>query len=169
MSSPAASADRAFHEFFLAHRTDLARLARRLTGETDAADDLAAEALLQVWRCWERVAAADSPPAYARGIVATLARNRLRRLSREREVLSGLVDGADLGRPSYQGSDVDAVMDVREALAHLTRGRRACVVLRYGYGLSERDTAQVLGVSVGTVKSQTSRAAAQLVRILSAW
>lgn len=166
MSSPAASPDRAFHEFFLTHHTDLARLARRLTGETDAADDLAAEALLQVWRCWERVAAADSPPAYARGIVATLARNRLRRLGREREVLSGLADTGGLTPEHYQGSDMDAVLDVRDALGDLPRGRRACVLLRYGYGLSERDTAHVLGVSVGTVKSQTSRAAAQLVQML---
>lgn len=166
MSSPAASADRAFHEFFLTHHSDLARLARRLTGEPDAGDDLAAEALLQVWRCWERVAAADSPPAYARGIVATLARNRLRRLSREREVLSGFADPDGLAPFQQPGADLDAVLDVRDALGSLHRGRRACVLLRYGYGLSERDTARVLGVSVGTVKSQTSRAAAQLTRML---
>lgn len=166
MSPPPPGAERAFHEFFLTHHTDLARLARRLTGEPDAGEDLAAEALLQVWRCWERVAAADSPPAYARGIVATLARNRLRRLSREREVLSGLGDGAGLAAAPDRGADIDAVLDLREALERLTRGRRACLLLRHGYGLSERDTAQVLGVSVGTVKSQTSRGAAQLAHML---
>jgi DNA-directed RNA polymerase specialized sigma24 family protein len=64
--------------FFTTHHGDLTRLARRLTGDADAADDLAAEAWLQMWQCWERVCTADNPPAYARGIVVTLAHNRLR-------------------------------------------------------------------------------------------
>lgn len=166
MSSLTASANRAFQEFFTAHHAELARLARRLTGDRDAADDLAAEALLQVWQCWARVSAADSPRAYARGIVATLVRNRLRRLSREREVLSGLAGSPDGAADANPLSGVEAVLDLRRALTRLPRGRRACLVLRYGYGLSERETAYLLGISVGTVKSQTSRGADQLVRLL---
>lgn len=157
----------AFTEFFAAHHADLARLAGRLTGEPDAADDLAAEAFLQMWRNWERVDGADNPVAYARGVVAVLVRNRQRRLVRERECLTsiGPVD-AGIG-PEQESSDTDAVLDVRDALRRMPRGRRACVLLRYGYGLSEAETADRLGISVGTVKSQTSRGADQLVHMLS--
>lgn len=79
------------------------------------ADDLAADALLEVWRHWDRVAAAESPIAYARGVLANLARNRIRKLSRERRGLLGL----GLLRPERtfaQDVDVPVVIDVREAL-----------------------------------------------------
>src|ERR1700716_3738228 len=66
----------AFHEFFERHYAELARLAALLTGEADAADDLAADALVVLWRQWDRVRAADHPVAYARGVVANLARSR---------------------------------------------------------------------------------------------
>lgn len=157
----------AFPEFYAAHHADLARLARRLTGEPDAADDLAAEAFLQMWRHWDRVDRAENPVAYARGVVAVLVRNRRRRLLRERECLTSIGPvGAGIG-PEQESSDTDAVLDVQDALRRMPHGRRACVLLRYGYGLSEAETADRLGISVGTVKSQTSRGADQLVHILS--
>lgn len=53
-----------FHEFFEAHYAELARLAHLLTGEADAADDLAADALLALWHRWDRVRNADHPVAY---------------------------------------------------------------------------------------------------------
>ena len=158
------AADQAFHEFFEAHHADLSRLAWMLTGESDVADDLAADALLEVWRHWERVSSADSPAAYARGVVANLARNRIRRLIRERHGLLGI----GLLRREFHEKDADtaAVLDVREALRRLPYRRRACLVLRYAFDLSERETARTLGISIGTVKSQTSRGAAQLAGLL---
>jgi RNA polymerase sigma factor (sigma-70 family) len=129
------------------------------------ADDLAADALLEVWRHWDRVASAESPIAYARGVLANLARNRIRRLRRERRGLLGL----GLLRPERtftQDVDVPVVVDVREALRRLPYRRRACVVLRHVFDLSEQQTASTLGVSVGTVKSQTSRGMAQLTALL---
>jgi RNA polymerase sigma-70 factor (sigma-E family) len=155
--------DDAFHSFFESHHADLARLAYLVTGEPEVADDLAADALLEVWRHWDRVAAADSPIAYARGVLANLARNRIRRLRRERR---GLLGVGLLWRGRTQDVDVPAVVDVREALRRLPHRRRACVVLRYAFDLSEQETARTLGISVGTVKSQTSRGVAQLTRLL---
>jgi RNA polymerase sigma-70 factor (sigma-E family) len=152
-----------FHAFFERHHGELARLAFLMTGEPEAADDLAADALLEVWRHWDRVCAADSPIAYACGVVANLSRNRIRRLARERRGLLGI--GA-LRRDTVPDSDVSAVVDVRVALRRLPYRRRACVVLRYAFDLSERETARALGISVGTVKSQTSRGAAQLADLL---
>lgn len=160
-----AETEREFLAFFERHHGELSRFAYLLTGESDAADDLAADALTEVWRHWDRVSAADSPIAYTRGVVANLARNRIRRLDRERR---GMVQIAAAWRdrePAGQGA-VPTVLDVRQALRQLPYRRRACVVLRHCFGLSERETAAVLNISVGTVKSQTSRGAAQLAKLL---
>ncbi|WP_031506250.1 SigE family RNA polymerase sigma factor [Streptomyces megasporus] len=152
-----------FHEFFERHHAELARLAHMLTGETDAADDLAADALLELWHHWDRVRRADHPVAYARGVVANLARVRVRGAVRERRRLA-------LFRLPWServhDPDVAAVMDVRTALARLPFRKRACVVLRHAFDLSEKDTALALGISVGTVKSQTSKGVAELRRML---
>ncbi|GAA2989769.1 SigE family RNA polymerase sigma factor [Streptomyces fulvorobeus] len=156
-----------FHEFFEAHYAELARLAHMLTGEADAADDLAADALLALWHRWDRVRSAEHPVAYARGVVANLARTRIRGAVRERRRVAlfwtprGGADGF-----AAEGPDVPAVVDVQEALRRLPFRKRACVVLRHAFDLSERDTALVLGISVGTVKSQTSRGVAELQRLL---
>lgn len=157
--------EHAFRSFFEAHYADMARLAYLVTGQAGVADDLAADALLEVWRCWDRVVAADSPVGYARGILVNLARNRLRRERRERRGLLGLVP-TWLERTYADNVDVPAVLDVREALRRLPYRRRACVVLRYAFDLSEQETARTLGVTVGTVKSQTSRGVAQLAALL---
>jgi len=156
--------DDAFHSFFEDHHAELARLAYLLTGEAGVADDLAADALLEVWRYWDRVEAAESPIGYARGVLTNLTRNRIRRLRRERRGLLRL--GLWPERAYAQAVDVPAVVDVRKALRRLPYGRRACVVLRYAFDLSEQETASTLGISVGTVKSQTSRGVAQLTALL---
>src|SRR2546430_10736933 len=77
-----------FHACFERHCAELPRLALLLTGEPDAADDLAADALLALWHRWDRVRAADHPAAYARGVVANLARTRIRSAVRERRRVS---------------------------------------------------------------------------------
>ncbi|WP_175408864.1 SigE family RNA polymerase sigma factor [Streptomyces sp. TRM64462] len=152
-----------FHAFFERHYAELARLAHLLTGEPDAADDLAADALLALWHRWDRVRAAQHPAAYARGVVANLARSRIRSAVRERRRVALF-----WGRRSDRCDDPDipAVVDVQDALRRLPFRKRACVVLRHAFDLSERETALTLGVSVGTVKSQTSKAMAQLEQLL---
>lgn len=65
-----------------------------------------------------------------------------------------------------ENPDVAGVVDVREALRRLPFRKRACVVLRHSFDLSEKDTALALGISVGTVKSQTSKGVAELQRLL---
>ncbi|MEU8819570.1 SigE family RNA polymerase sigma factor [Actinoplanes sp. NPDC048796] len=153
--------EQAFHAFFEAHHVELSRLAYLLTGDPTAADDLAADALTEVWRHWERVAAADDPAAYAKGIVANLAKNWIRRQGRSRRGLDLL--GFPRPKPA---PDVPTVLDVRSALRRLPYRRRACVVLRYAFDLPEQEVADILGIAVGTVKSQTSRGAKQLAELL---
>ncbi|GAB2738278.1 SigE family RNA polymerase sigma factor [Streptomyces bullii] len=154
-----------FHAFFERHYAELSRLACLLTGETDTADDLAADALLALWHRWDRVRAADHPAAYARGVVANLARTRIRSAVRERRRIALFWSQRE---ERTENPDVAGVVDVREALRRLPFRKRACVVLRHAFDLSERDTALALGVSVGTVKSQTSKGMAELQRLLGA-
>ncbi|QMU78423.1 SigE family RNA polymerase sigma factor [Streptacidiphilus sp. PB12-B1b] len=157
------AARQAFGAFFSAHHRGLGRLAYLLSGDQDAAEDITAEAFAEAWRCWKQVTQADSPVAYVRRIVVNLAANRIRGLTRERN--SRRLLGAAWSDRS-NGPDVAAVTGVRAALMKLPARKRACVVLRHYYGLSEQDTAQTLGISVGTVKSQTSRGVAELAALL---
>ena len=154
-----------FHAFFERHYAELSRLAHLLTGEADAADDLAADALLALWHRWDRVRTADHPVAYARGVVANLARTRIRSAVRERRRVSLFWSQRE---ERTENPDIAGVVDVQEALRRLPFRKRACVVLRHAFDLSEKDTALALGVSVGTVKSQTSKGMAELQRLLGA-
>ena len=152
-----------FDAFFDAHHRDLARLAFLLSGDPDAAEDLTAEAFTQAWKRWDQVIGSDVPLAYVRRIVVNLAASRVRRLVRERRGWR-LLGAAWTDR--VDGPDLAASADVREALRRLPVRKRACVVLRHYYGLSEQETAATLGISVGTVKSQTSRGVAELATLL---
>jgi len=156
--------DQAFHRFFEQHHASLSGLAFLLSGDPAVADDLAADALTEVWKHWDRVSAAGDPAAYARGIVANLTRNWIRRQGRARRGLALL--GLGLGGDRTAAPDTPAVLDVRTALKRLPYRRRACVVLRYAFDLPEREVADILGISVGAVKSQTSRGAKQLAEVL---
>jgi len=153
-----------FHAFFDRYYADLSRFAYLLLGDAEGADDLAADALVAVWRRWDRVRATGQPAAYTRGVVASLVRTRTRSLVRERR----RIDLFWSQRPDrINDPDVPAVLDVRDALARLPLRKRACVVLRHAFDLSEKETARALGISVGTVKSQTSRGIAELERLLA--
>ncbi|MCG3040135.1 SigE family RNA polymerase sigma factor [Streptomyces fenghuangensis] len=153
-----------FHAFFDRHYADLSRFAYLLLGGSEGADDLAADALVAVWRRWDSVRAGGHPLAYARSVVAGMARTRQRSLLRERRRIALFWSH----RPDrIDDPDVPAVLDVRDALARLPLRKRACVVLRHAFDLSEKETARTLGISVGTVKSQTSRGIAELERMLA--
>ena len=139
--------DDAFRAYFERHHASLSRLAYLMTGDPGAADDLAADALTEVWKHWDRVAAADDPAAYGHGILMNLARTWVRRRGRER-----LLTLESLRR---RDTDVPAVLDVRGALRKLPHRRRACVVLRYAFDLPEKEVAGILGISVGAGPKNT--------------
>ena len=163
-AGPAHDPEAEFHAFFSDNYRPLARFAYLLTGDHEAADDVTAEALTAAWRNWDRVRSAESPLAYVRRMVANIATSRLRRLVRERRAMTSIGSMAD---GSQSNTDVPAVIDVRAALMKLPARKRACVVLRYAFDLSEEETAKTLGISVGTVKSQTSKAVSELERLLA--
>ncbi|HTJ67056.1 MAG TPA: SigE family RNA polymerase sigma factor [Actinospica sp.] len=151
--------DSEFAAFFAAHYNELARFAYLLIGEHAAADDVAAEALAEAWKGWARVSTADRPLAYVRRIAANIAANRTDRVVRERRSWRLWSGGRSEQAPH---PDSDASVDLQTALLRLPARKRACVVLRYYYDLSERETASTLGISVGTVKSQSSRGLEEL-------
>jgi RNA polymerase sigma-70 factor (sigma-E family) len=144
-----------FTGFFGAHAGALGRLAYLLVGDRHAAEDLTADVFLDVWRSWDRVSSADHPLAYVRKVMINKASAGVRRTVRERlglERLRGLTQEISLD------PDSAAVLDVQALLMELPAGQRACLVLRYAFDLSESEVADALGVSVGTVKSQSSKA-----------
>lgn len=131
----------------------LLRAAFLLTGDLQRAEDLVQEALVKVALRWARLRVGQ-PTAYARKI---LVRDHATWWRRRRDYLvPEAPDGAT--------RDVDPVesLVVRRALARLTPRQRAVVVLRHLEDLSERETAEALGVGVGTVKSQNAAALARL-------
>ena len=150
-----------FAAFFERHHRELGRLAYLLTSDHGAADDLTGDVLLAAWQQWPRIRGVDQPLAYVRRMMANTAASRVRGLIRERTKLSRL-------RPAewVDGPDTAAVVTVQGALENLPAGRRACVVLRHAFDMSEREVASILGVSVGTVKSQTAKGVAQLTAAL---
>lgn len=154
----------AFEQFARRHMAGLSRLGYLLTGDHGSADDLTAETLIVAWNQWDRLLQLDNPLGYLRRTMSNLAASRVRSMIRERRRVR--LFHADLPLSSA-GPDGAAAVDVRGALQQLPPRRRACVVLRYAFDLSENEVARVLGVSVGTVKSQTSRGMAQLQRLLT--
>jgi RNA polymerase sigma-70 factor (sigma-E family) len=148
-----------FAAFVARHGSSLGRLAFLLAGDAHGAEDLTADVFLAAWQQWDRVKQIEFPAAYLRQIMTNQAAGRYRRSSRERRGLERLQDTV----PQF-GHDPDsaAVVDVRSALQRLPPRRRACLVLRHAFDLPDREVAQILGVTVGAVKSQTHKAIAQM-------
>ncbi len=157
--------DEAIEALFFALYPRLARSAFGLVGDWDLAEQLAQEAFLRLWRRWPWLRDQQAAPAYLQRTVVNLARLSLRRLAVERRALARDAGGRRAAEVGEAG-DLAADLAVRRALEALPYRKRACVVLRYLVGLSEAETADALGVSVGTVKSQTHKALRQLREVL---
>ena len=151
-----------FEEFVRGRRRALLRTAYLLTGQHAGGEpatrrdleDLVQAALIKAVPHWRKIS--DNPEPYVRRILARESVSRWRR-RRWREISSDdLPDGA------LQDPDVAAREDLRRALAGLAPRQRAVIVLRYFEDLTEAQTAELLGCSVGTVKSQCSKALAKL-------
>ena len=126
-----------------------------LCGDWHLADDLVQETLVKVYRHWDRVRRADDPDAYVRRI---LVNEVTRHWRRHRHAAVPFEPYAEQPSEMDLAGGVTDRLAISAALQQLGPRQRATVVLRYFEGLSERETAQALGCSQGTVKSQTSRA-----------
>ncbi|GEP34261.1 DNA-directed RNA polymerase sigma-70 factor [Nocardioides szechwanensis] len=150
--------DREFTEWAAGCQRSLLRSAYLLTGDLHRAQDLVQEALVKVALRWPRLRAGN-PTAYARKVVVN---DNVSWWRRRRETTGHSGTESDESVPDGVSSDPVTALVVRRALMRLTPSQRAVLVLRHFDDLSERDTAEVLGVSVGTVKSQNAAALARL-------
>ena len=154
----AAVADEEFDQFMRGRWPAMVRLGYALTGDAGLAEDLAQAAFARAYASWGRVRRAGDPDAYVRRIVINANRSRLRKRRVTEELRADLADslaGQQQAPPQEPGGLLDA-------LNQLGPRQRAVVVLRYWLDLSEAETAAALNCSVGTVKSQASRALATL-------
>ena len=150
-----------FEDFVHARSSSLPRTALLLTGQNRAeAEDLLQLALERAYRHWPRICRSDEPERYVRKILANASADRWRGLARRPEQpLREAVRVAVVPDHAPWIADRDYLL---RALAALPPRQRAVLVLRYFDDLSEAETAQMLGCSLGTVKSHTARALARL-------
>lgn len=147
-----------FDDFVEARSGSLLRSAWLLTGDWGTAEDLVQSALLVAWSRWPTLTRPDAPELYVRRVMLrTFLRWRRRRWNRE--VVAEAPEIADGGDPA---GDIDLKQSVQVVLAGLPSRQRAVVVLRYFMDLTEAQTADMLGCSVGSVKKHASRALATL-------
>jgi RNA polymerase sigma-70 factor (sigma-E family) len=150
----------AYREYVESRIDPMRRVAYLLWGDWHTADDLLSTALVKLLRHWRRVSTMDNPDAYLRRTLLRVWLDERRRPWR-REHPNGVVPD----RPVAGGVSADQVDDrlaLLTLLAELPPRRRAVLVLRYFCDLSVEQTAEELGCSTGTVKSQTARALAAL-------
>ncbi|GAB1692571.1 SigE family RNA polymerase sigma factor [Krasilnikovia sp. M28-CT-15] len=153
-----------FDAFVRTRTPALLRSAYLLTGDQHLAEDLVQSALGQTHRAWRRLYVAGGAEAYTRKTMYHLQVSRWRR---RRIVESFAGDVPD--RPGAQSDHAEHTvlrLSLLSALSRLTAKQRAVIVLRFFDDMTEVQAAETLGVSVGTVKSQTAKALERL-RILA--
>ena len=148
--------DAGFRAFVVAHRSALLRTAYMLTGDRGHAEDLVQTALLKACRHWPRVTERGDPSAYVRRVLVTTAISWRRRMLTTEQVIDVVPERA------HHDQHAERSDEVMRALRALPPRMRAVVVLRFYEDRSEAQTAELLGCSVGTVKTQASRAMARL-------
>ena len=143
-----------YRQFVAARLESLRRTAYLLCRDWHTADDLVSIAIGKLYRHWRRVRAADNVDAYARGVLTNAWLDEWRRPWRREKVTGELPDRVDVEFPQAALVERQALLDL---LQQLPPRRRAVLVLRFYCDLSVEETAQVLGISSGTVKSQAAR------------
>jgi RNA polymerase sigma-70 factor (sigma-E family) len=148
-----------FRDFVAARSPALVRSAFLLTGNEATAQDLVQTALATTWSRWSRLARQDAPEAYVRRVMVTTYLSWHRRRWTGEVAVAEMPDRTD-AHDAF--AEADLRRSVGEALRTLPRRQRAVVVLRFFDDLTEAQAAEALGCSVGTVKSQTAKALANL-------
>jgi RNA polymerase sigma-70 factor (sigma-E family) len=156
------TADTEFGDFMRGRWPAMVRLAYALTGDAGHAEDVAQAAFARAYASWGRVKRAGDPDAYVRRILINENRKRFRKHRVPEDLhgdLSGTLAASEAASEQQGPEERQALLD---ALGRLGPRQRAVLVLRYWLDMSEAETAVALHCSVGTVKSQASRALATL-------
>jgi RNA polymerase sigma-70 factor (sigma-E family) len=151
--------DEEFAAYMAARQPSLLRTAYLLTGDRHTAEDLVQTSLAKLYLSWDKVQKREHVDGYVRRILVNEHNSLWRRSWKRREVTTEYVP--ETAAPHLEPDDGKG-QALWEFVQTLPKRQRAAIVLRYYEELSEAETAAVLGVSVGTVKSQTSRALATM-------
>jgi RNA polymerase sigma-70 factor (sigma-E family) len=151
-----------FDLFVAARSAPLYRTALLMcAGDSASAADAVQTTMVEIWRRWPRVRAMERADAYAKRVLMTsILRDRRRRPSHV------VVVAEPPERGQAEPPDLPMRHDVWAVVRELPPMQRAVVVLRYYEDLTETQTADALGISVGTVKSHCSRALDAMRRVL---
>lgn len=155
----------AFAELFRRHRDVLWAVAVRVTGNPEDAADAVQDAMISAIRAASGFQRRSAVRTWLYRIVVNAALDRLRRTGSRPTVAMGDHDPAS-ARDDM--SNAALRLDLGRALAQLSPGQRAAVVLVDAHGLPVAEVAEILDVPIGTVKSRCARARAQLAGILDA-
>jgi RNA polymerase sigma-70 factor (sigma-E family) len=147
-----------FREFVVTRWQALVKTAYLLVGDHGLAEDFVQTALERVHRRWEHIERRDQPEVYARRVLINLAIS-WRRRRRVQEIPVATIADASAGG-DVENSDLDDA--VWTAVRRLPPRMRAVIVLRYVEDRSEAEAADLMGCSVGTVKSAASRGLARI-------
>ncbi|MEU4238720.1 SigE family RNA polymerase sigma factor [Actinoplanes sp. NPDC026619] len=142
----------------------LLRAAYLLTGDQHLAEDLVQEALARTHRAWLRLERPENAEAYARKVMYHAQVSFWRR-PRIAEVPADALTTEPAGADDPAEAAIQR-LTLRRALLALSAKQRAVIVLRYFEDHTEAEAAQVLGVSISTVKTQTGRALDRLRTLL---
>ena len=159
MTSKTAARDAAFTDYLHARQPSLLRTAYLLTGDRHQAEDVLQTSLAKLYLAWDKVDDRNSVDAYVRRIMVNENNSLWRRGWKKREYATEVLPE---GAPHVDEYDEGRSAALWDVVRTLPPKARAVVVLRYYEQLSEAETADVLGISAGTVKSQCSRAIAAL-------
>jgi len=150
--------DHSFREYVRARRQALLRTAYLLTGNLADAEDLVQSALAKTYLAWHRIEDRGAVDSYVRRAMVNTQISWWRRRRLEEFPTDEIPDQATVDYPVSS----DMQESLRRAIDRLPQRMRAAVMLRYYEDMTEAEVAEVLGVSVGTVKSTVSRAVAKL-------
>ncbi len=151
--------DAEFSAYMAARQPSLLRTAYLLTGDRHTAEDLVQAALAKLYLSWDKVQRRELVDGYVRRILVNEHNSLWRRPWKRREVTADALPDREAVHDRPDDGESAALW---EFVQTLPRKQRAVIVLRYYEELSEAETAEILGISTGTVKSQASRALASM-------
>ena len=155
------TSEAAFSAYVAARRPQLFRTACLLCGDPHRAEDVVQDALVRLYAAWDRVDRIDNLDGYVRRIIVNANYSERRRPWRRERAAEPVDVPLD---PGFPAEDADAIW---AALRSLPPGQRRVIVLRHIWNLTVLETAAELGISPGTVKSQSANAVAALRKILA--
>lgn len=143
-----------FEDFWRQERSSVARALALTLGDVQLAAEATDEAMARAYQRWSRVGTLDSPTGWTYRVGLNWSRSVLRRTRRQTP--------AWLAQPNTQHDSAPLDPSVATALRQLSSAQRSVVVCRLLLNLSEQQTATLLRIRPGTVKSRLSRAITQL-------